>query len=106
MKWVYGALCIAGSALPLVQFIPWLLEYGFNLELLVREGGASRIAAFAWLDVLVAALVTLALIAVEGWRLRMRGLWLPVVGLFTVGVSLGLPLFLLLRELHLEHVQS
>jgi hypothetical protein len=38
----------------------------------------------------------------EGKRLGMRLLWLPILGLCTVGVSFGLPLFLYLRERALE----
>ena len=40
--------------------------------------------------------------AVEGRRLGMRYLWAPVVASLTVGVSLGLPLFLYLRQSRLE----
>jgi len=32
----------------------------------------------------------------------MGSLWLPVVAVFAVGVSLGLPLFLYLRQAHLD----
>jgi hypothetical protein len=32
----------------------------------------------------------------------MKRIWLPVLGTLTVGVSLGLPLFLLMREMHRE----
>lgn len=32
----------------------------------------------------------------------MQRLWMPVAGTLVVGVSLGLPLFLLLREIHIE----
>lgn len=69
---------------------------------MVQEIAASRLAAFGWLDVLVSAVVVLQLAASESSKLGMRRLWLPVVGTLTVGVSLGLPLFLWLRERHLE----
>jgi hypothetical protein len=32
----------------------------------------------------------------------MEKVWLPVLGTPAVGVSLGLPLFLLMKELHVE----
>ena len=51
---------------------------------------------------LVSALVLLVFIAVEGRRLGVRHLWAPVVAVFAVGVSLGLPLFLYLRQLRLD----
>ena len=38
----------------------------------------------------------------EGRRLGLRHLWIPIAGNLTVGVSLGLPLFLYMREKQLE----
>ncbi len=51
------------------------MDHGLDLPLLVRQAAQFRVGAFAWL---------------------------PVVGTCTVGVSLGLSLFLLLREIRLE----
>ncbi|WP_367889324.1 DUF2834 domain-containing protein [Leptolyngbya iicbica] len=62
--------------------------------------GCSHLIKFPFLRVCEIALISL--IVYEGQRLTMQMLWLPLVGTLTVGVSLGLPLFLLLRELHLE----
>ncbi|MEO1523167.1 MAG: DUF2834 domain-containing protein, partial [Cyanobacteria bacterium J06633_2] len=58
--------------------------------------------AFAWLDVIVSAIVLLGFIVTEGTRQGIRKLWISVLGTCTVGVSLGLPLFLLMREIHFE----
>jgi len=61
------------------------------------------LSAFAWFDVIVSGIVVLGFIASDGYyRLKMKYLAAPVVALFTVGVSLALPLFLLLREYQLE----
>ncbi|MEI2453523.1 DUF2834 domain-containing protein [Lysobacter firmicutimachus] len=100
MRAVYALLCVAGTLWPLAQFAPWLSEHGLDLPLLIRQATASPVAAFAWSDVLVSGAVVVALILVEGRRLGMRRLWLPLLGL-GVGVSLALPLFLFLRERHL-----
>jgi hypothetical protein len=98
MKAVYALLCVAGLLLPYGAFLPWLFEHGVDLPLLLQQAMATPIALFAWLDVLVAGVVLLVFIVVEGQRRRMRLLWLPVLATLGVGVSLGLPLFLLLRE--------
>jgi hypothetical protein len=95
---VYVVLCVLGLALPYSQFIPWLLENGLNLPLFVRQLFANRIGGFFGLDVLVSAIVLIGFIQREGRRLKMSGLWLPIVSVLLVGVSLGLPLFLYLRE--------
>jgi hypothetical protein len=102
MKYIYAVLSVVGAAAPLSQFIPWLADNGLSLTTLVEEAFSSRISAFAWLDVFVSALVVAAFILVEGKRLRVRHLWAPLIGLASVGVSFGLPLFLFLRELQLQ----
>ncbi len=95
-------MCLLGTLLPFSQFIPWLMQHGLDPLLLLEQAATSRIAAFAWLDVLVSALVLIAFIWVEGRRLGMPRLWLPTLATCGVGVSLGLPLFLLLRDYHLN----
>jgi len=101
-KNIYLFLCFLGAGIPYSQFIPWILENGLHLGLLVRELFANRISAFFGLDVLVSSVVLLMFMSIEGRRLRMRLRWLPVAGLCAVGVSLALPLFLYLRERALE----
>jgi hypothetical protein len=97
----YLILCIAGAALPLAQFVPWLAAHGLDLPLLIQQATDGPIASFAWADVLVSGIAVIALIIAEGRRIRMPGLWLPLVAII-VGPSLALPLFLLLRERHLS----
>ena len=101
-KTLYLVLCIAGFLLPYWQFLPWLLQYGLNLTLFARELFANRISAFFGMDVVVSAVVLLAFARVESTRLGIRRRWLVVVAVLTVGVSLGLPLLLYLRETELE----
>ncbi|MEM9604834.1 MAG: DUF2834 domain-containing protein [Pseudomonadota bacterium] len=101
----YALMCVVGTVLPLSAFVPWVLEFGLDLNFLLSGAFVNRVAAFAWLDVIVSAVVLLVFIWVEGRRQGMTRLWLPTLGTCTVGVSLGLPLFLLLRERH-RSVQS
>lgn len=100
MQIIYLLLCIAGAALPLSQFVPWLSEHGLNVPLLLQQATSSHISAFAWADVLISAVVVAVFIVAEGRKLAMRRLWLPLSCL-AVGPSLALPLFLLMRERHL-----
>ena len=101
-KTIFLALCFAGAILPYRELLPWLLEHGLDLELLVRELFADRISAFFGLDVVVSAMVLFVFIAVESSRQGIRTWWLPTLATLTVGVSLGFPLFLYLREVRLE----
>ncbi len=104
-KTMYLALCFVGAALPYWQFVPWAMQHGVNLPVFVRELFANRISAFFGMDVLVSAVVLIAFMRVEGTRLSIRRRWLLVLALLTVGVSLGLPLFLYLRESRLEEAK-
>jgi len=102
VKSLYLLLCVAGLALPYWQFIPWVAEHGLNLRLFVQQLFANRIGGFFGMDVLVSAVVLVIFMRAESARVAVRGRWLPVVALLTVGVSLALPLFLYLRELSLD----
>lgn len=99
VKHIYIILCILGTVLPYSQFLPWLLENGLNIPLLFNEIATSSIAAFGWLDVIVSAVVLFVFMWEDGRYQNTANLWLPIVGTLTVGVSLGLPLYLLLREM-------
>lgn len=95
MRRIWLTLCVVGTVVPYAAFVPWLLEHGLDLSLLYRQAAGTPVAAFAWLDVLVAAVVVLLL---AGRRLVAgdRGFALVVAGTCLVGVSLGLPLYLYL----------
>ncbi len=105
MRHLYLVLCVLGTVLPLAQFAPWLGEHGLDVPLLVQQTLATPVSAFAWSDVLVSALATVALVLAESRRLRMRHGWVALLGL-CVGVSLALPLCLWLRECHLVRARS
>jgi hypothetical protein len=101
-KTAYLVLCVLGAALPYSQLIPFLREHGLNLRLFVDQLFATRIGGFFGLDVIVSAVVLLIFVATDGRRLGVRHLWAPVAATLAVGVSLGLPLFLYLRESRVE----
>jgi hypothetical protein len=99
---IYVVLCVVGAALPYSQFLLFLKQHGPDLPLFLQQLFASPISSFFGLDVLISGVVLLAFIAVEGTRLRMRHLWIYSIATLLVGVSFGLPLFLLMRERHLS----
>ena len=101
-KNVYLFLSVLGAAIPYSQFVPWVMENGLPLGLLMRQLFANRISAFFGLDVLVSSIVLLVFMRIEGRRLRLPFRWLPIAGLCAVGVSLAFPLFLYLRERAME----
>jgi hypothetical protein len=97
-KTLYLVLCIAGVLLPYSQFVPWVMQHGLNLVLFAHELFSTRIGAFFGMDVLVSAVALLVFTRIESARLGIRHRWLVLVAVLTVGVSLGLPLFLYMRE--------
>ena len=102
LRHVYLGLCIAGTALPYCALVPWLMEHGLDLSLFCQELFATRIGTFFGLDVVVSAVALFVFVFVEGHRVALPHLWLPVLATLLVGVSLGLPLFLFLRQRKLD----
>ena len=102
LRHVYLALCVVGALLPYSQFIPWFLEHGLDPSLFLDQLFANRIGGFFGLDVIVSSFVLWVFVFSEGRRIGMRHLWLPVLASLVVGVSLGLPLFLYMRQLHID----
>ena len=95
---LYLILCLAGTILPYSQLFPFLREHGLDTSLLFQQLFANKVSGFFGLDVIVSSLVLWVFVYSEGTRLRMRHLWVYVVANLLVGVSLGLPLFLLMRQ--------
>ena len=102
----YLILSILGFAVPYAIFVPWVIAHGLDGALFFHEMFANRIAAFFALDVVVSAIALISFVLSEGSRVKVRHIWLPIVATCLVGVSLGLPLFLFLRQVQLDHAQS
>ncbi len=63
---------------------------------------ATHIAGFFGWDVIVSSVALWVMVVVEGRRAGVRHRWAPIAANLAVGVSLGLPLFLYLREVRRE----
>ena len=100
---VYLIFFILGIVLPFSQFIPFLLERGLDLNLFLEQLFTNRISSFFGMDVIVSILVLLTFVIWEGSRLKMKYLWSYILASL-LGVSCGLPLFLLMRQRKLEEV--
>jgi len=102
----YIALCVLGVVLPYSQFIPFLQQHGLDLRLLVQLLFANRIAAFFGLDVIVSSIVLWVVVLVDRRHSRVPHAWAPLLGNLLVGVSLGLPLWLYLREVGMTQMRE
>jgi hypothetical protein len=101
-KSVYLVLCLAGTVLPYMQLAPFLRDHGLDLRLFVEQLFANPVSGFFGMDVIVSSVALWTLVTVEGRRAGMKQLLAPIAANLAVGVSLGLPLFLYMRERHLQ----
>jgi hypothetical protein len=101
-KHLYLLLCLLGTLLPYSQLIPFVRENGLDLRLFFEQLFSTRIGAFFGWDVVVSSLVLWVFVLVDGRRTGARHRWAPIAASLAVGVSLGLPLYLYMRERRLE----
>lgn len=98
MKLFYGALCVLGLLLPYLNFVPWLVAFGLDVPRLFEEAGATPVSTFAWLDVVITAIVVIGFIVFDRRERTVPFANAAIVGTLLVGPSFGLPMYLLLRE--------
>ncbi len=102
MKGFYLVACIVGTVVPYSAFFSWLAEFGFSIPLVLEHINSNQISLYAWLDTLICAVVLIGFILYESKKIGFTQSWKPILATCLVGVSLGLPLYLLLREMHQE----
>jgi hypothetical protein len=99
---LYLSLCVLGTVLPLSQFLPFLRQHGLNPHEFVSQLFATPVGGFFGMDVFISSITLWAFVAIDGRRAGLRHLWAPIAANLTIGVSLGLPLFLYMRETRRE----
>ena len=97
-KIVYAILCVIGIVLPYAFIIPFFQENGLDVVFFVNQMFDTSFSRSFSMDLLVASLALWMLIYFETRMRKIPFWWLSIVANFAVGLSLGLPLFLLLRE--------
>ncbi|WP_238011394.1 DUF2834 domain-containing protein [Dactylosporangium sp. AC04546] len=94
MLWL--ALLAAGLVVPYVAVVPWFAEHGPDVPRFLDDLFVNRVSAFFGWDVIVGVVVLFAVAATEP-TLRRCDRALVVAGSL-LGASVGLPLYLWLRE--------
>lgn len=92
LKLLLIALTIVGVVIPYIAFVPFIMQHGLDMPLIIEQAAATRIAAFAWLDVLVSAIVLL-IVAFGGRQVTLRQAVCVTLLTCAAGVSAGLPLY-------------
>jgi hypothetical protein len=102
VKRLYLGLCVAGTLLPCWQFLPFVRDHGLDVTTFFEQLFANPVSGFFGMDVIVSSIVLWVFVFTDGRRGGVTHLWVPVAANLAVGVSLGLPLYLYLREKRLE----
>jgi len=101
-KGIYAALCVLGFVVPYYFFVRFVGEHGLDLSMLIRQVFATPASSFFAADVIVSSVVLWVFIFREAGKRSIRFWWICLIANLAVGVSLALPLFLLLREIQIE----
>ena len=101
-KHIYSFLAVIGFIGPYYFFISFLVAHGLDARLFIQQLFGTRISTFFAVDLLLSSVVFLRYLGQEAARYSMRRQWIYLIALLTVGLSFALPLFLYVRESHLE----
>ncbi len=91
VPWYYNALQMATAE-------------SFTLDGLLQACFANFYAASISTDLLIGSTAVMAWMMIEGYRLKMKRLWLYVVLAFGVAFAFSCPLFLYFRELKIKEL--
>ncbi len=98
LRIIYLALAIAGTILPMSQFLAWSADNTLSIQNLIQAWTTNAAATGLYYDMLVtAASLTVWIIAEVYVR---RDYWVALVcipAIFVIGVSCAFPLYLFLR---------
>ena len=102
IKKMYLLLLIIGAAVPLNYFVQFIAEYGFDLRMVFDQIHRSNILKFVASSVVLSSITFLYFVYIEAKKHKIYTWWISVIALFTVGLSLALPLFLYIREDYID----
>ena len=101
----YLLMCTIGTILPWVFFANFFMGNGLKLPLFILSSAANPVAGGFTADILISILVFGVWSFVDARRHNVRNWWLILPATLCVGLSLSLPLYLLLRERRLTASQ-
>lgn len=101
-KHIYLMLAVIGFIAPYYFLILFLSEHGLDARLFWQQLTGTPISTFFAVDLLLSSITFIFYLGQEAARRSMRHEWVYLVALLTVGLSFALPLFLFVREAHLE----
>ncbi len=98
VKYLYIFLCIIGGVLPYYFFLTFLIENGINFQLITDLLFVNKVSSAFGINALITSIIFVIFISIENKKVKLPNLWIPILASSVVGVSFGLPLYLLLKE--------
>lgn len=102
IKKMYLVLLIIGAAIPLNYIVQFIVEYGFDFKLILDQLQNNNIVKFIASGIILSSASFLYFMYIEAKKHKIYTWWICVIALFTVGLSLSLPLFLYIREDYID----
>ena len=108
LKWIYLILALLGAVLPTMANIDFVRNYGpsFDLQLFIELANNNPAAQSLSRDLFLGSTAVFVWIISESKRLEMKNLWVVILTTFTIAFAFSAPLFLYLRELRIEEMNS
>ena len=105
---VYLLFAFAGAILPTLSNIEFAKNYGpgFDIARFIELANINPAAQSLSRDLSIAAGAVAVWVFSESRRLKMKNLWIVVVGTFTIAFAFSAPLFLFLRERRLVELEK
>ena len=104
---IYLLLTISGTVLTQQANWQFIQENGgFALGEFIAQAGATAAGQSLSWDLVIGATAGVMAMIVEGRRLQMRHLHWPVLASMLIAFAAGAPLFLLMRERHLQQLED
>lgn len=97
LRMIFLALAIWGGIHPMIYFLQWFNENGYDIGLMVEAWHANAASSGLVWDLTIAAVALTLFILTEAISRRN---WIGLIAIpatFCIGVSCGLPLYLFLR---------
>ncbi|QGG52380.1 DUF2834 domain-containing protein [Lysinibacillus pakistanensis] len=102
MRKAYLLFAIIGTVFPYYFLVQFLNKNGFDLGLLVDLLFANSISTFFAVDFFISCFVFIIFMFNESRKYNIKEKWICLLTLFTVGLSLALPLFLFFRQPYIK----
>ena len=107
MKRLYLTFAIVGAVFPYYFLVPFVLQFGLDLKLLVELLFANNISTFFAVDFILSCIFFVILMFREANRLKLQKYAiLCCIVLCTIGLSCAFPLFMYFRESHQDHMEQ